>query len=338
LQTNTVLNTPFLTLPAQELLKDGYEQGLLGLAFHPDYATNGKFYVSYTAPKGGDAGQTKVVEYHVSTNDSNIADPTPASTILTINQPEVNHNGGWLNFGKDGFLYWASGDGGGNGYQQGNRDLSHNSQVITDNLLGKILRIDINGDDFPDPNRNYAIPSSNPFVNKTGDDEIWAYGLRNPWRPTFDQLTGDLYIADVGQSKWEEINFQPASSKGGENYGWNRYEGNHSYKPVGSSAGLTFPIYEYSHSLGQSITGGYVYRGSASELSGTYFFGDFNSGKIWSFKYLNNSISQFTDRTAEFTPPTGQGAIGNISSFGEDAAGNLYVIDYDGEIFRLNVG
>ncbi len=336
LATQTVLPTPFLTLPASELLKNGFEQGMLGLAFHPDYATNGKFYISYTAPGGGNAGQTKVVEYQVSDTNPNLADPTPSQTILTINQPQQNHNGGWLTFGKDGYLYWASGDGGGSGFQPGIPDSSDNSQDLTDNLLGKILRLDVNGDAFSDPNRNYAIPPSNPFVGQPGDDEIWSYGLRNPWRPSFDRLTGDLYIADVGQSRREEINFQPASSAGGENYGWNLYEGSLLYKPGTIPPGLTFPIYEYDHAIGQSITGGYVYRGAVSELSGTYFFGDFSSSRLWSFRYNGSTLTEFTERTAELAP-VGGGSIDNIASFGEDEAGNLYIIDLDGEVFRLEV-
>jgi Ca2+-binding RTX toxin-like protein len=335
LASKTVLPTPFLTVPASELLANGFEQGMLGLAFHPDYATNGKFYVSYTAPGGGNAGQTKVVEYQVSGSDPNLANSIPSRTILTINQPQQNHNGGWLTFGPDGYLYWASGDGGGSGFQPGIPDESDNSQDITNNLLGKILRLDVNGDAFPsDPNRNYAIPPTNPFIGQPGDDEIWAYGLRNPWRPSFDRLTGDLYIADVGQSRREEINFQPASSGGGENYGWNLYEGSLLYKPGTIPPGLTFPIYEYDHNTGLSITGGYVYRGAVSQLGGTYFFGDFSAGRLWSFRYDGTTLTEFTERTAELAP-VGGGSIDNIASFGEDAAGNLYIIDLDGELFRL---
>lgn len=336
LKTGTVLATPFLTINSSELLKDGFEQGLLGLAFHPDYPQNGKFYVSYTAPMGGAAGQKKLVEYRVNPDNPNLADPGTARTILTIDQPQENHNGGWLAFGPDGYLYWASGDGGGSGFKPGIPSESDNSQDITNNLLGKILRLDINGDDFPtNPTRNYAVPSSNPFVGQPGDDEIWAYGLRNPWRPSFDRLTGDLYIADVGQSKLEEINFQSASSQGGANYGWNLREGTLPYKPGNIPPGLVDPIYTYSHSIGRSITGGYVYRGAVAELSGTYFFGDYTAGKIWSFRYEDGTIRQFTDRTTQLAPEFG--GIDSISSFGEDAAGNLYIVDLDGEVFRLEV-
>ncbi|ELR98639.1 sorbosone dehydrogenase family protein [Gloeocapsa sp. PCC 73106] len=338
LNTEQILPNPFLTIPGNQLLKNGFEQGLLGLAFHPQYDQNGKFYVSYTAVGGGSAGQTRVVEYQVSSSNPNLADTTTARTILNIPQPQANHNGGWLAFGRDGYLYWASGDGGGSGYVAGIPSTSDNAQDITNNLLGKILRLDINGDAFPsDANRNYAIPSTNPFARRQGDDEIWAYGLRNPWRPSFDRSTGDLYIADVGQDAREEINFQPASSRGGQNYGWNRFEGTVPYKPGRPVRNPVYPIYEYNHSLGQSVTGGYVYRGEASELSGTYFFGDFTSSKIWSFRYQNGQVTQFTDRTEELSQGSNSGSIDQLASFGEDAAGNLYLVDLDGQIFRLEV-
>jgi glucose/arabinose dehydrogenase len=336
LNTQTVAAQPFLTIPANELLTNGFEQGLLGLAFHPNYAQNGKFYVSYTAPGGGNAGQAKVVEYQVSATDPNRANLASAKQILAVNQPQQNHNGGWIAFGPDGYLYWAKGDGGGSGFQPGIPDESDNSQDLTNNLLGKILRLDVNRDAFvSDPNRNYAIPTSNPFVGKEGDDEIWVSGLRNPWRPSFDRQTGDLYIADVGQSRREEINFQRGTSPGGENYGWNRFEGSLPYKPGPTIPNPVFPIYEYEHSVGRSVTGGYVYRGAVSELSGTYFFGDFSAGKIWSFRYNGTTVSQFSDRTNQLVPNVG--AINQIASFGEDAAGNLYIVDLDGEIFRLEV-
>jgi Ca2+-binding RTX toxin-like protein len=335
LNTNQVLNTPFLTINSNELLKDGFEQGLLGLAFHPNYASNGKFYVNHTSPGGGDAGQTKIIEYRVS-NNPNLADATTARTILTFNQPAQNHNGGSMEFGPDGNLYIASGDGGGSGFLPGVPDFSGNSQDLTDNLLGKILRININSDAFPNnPNRNYAIPSNNPFVGKTGDDEIFAYGLRNPWRISFDRATGDLYIGDVGQNRREEINFLPNTSSGGQNYGWKYKEGTLLYNnpPLPLPANLVDPIYQYSHSVGQSIIGGYVYRGPVAQLRGTYFFADFIAGKIWSFKYNGTTVSEFRDRTAELVPNVG--SINSVSSFGQDAAGNLYIVDLDGEIYKI---
>jgi Ca2+-binding RTX toxin-like protein len=335
LNTNTVLSTPFLTINASDLLKNGFEQGLLGLAFHPNYANNGKFYVNYTSPGGGAAGQTKIVEYQVSSNP-NIADSTTARTILTYNQPAQNHNGGWMDFGPDGYLYIASGDGGGSGFLPGVPSFAGNAQDITNNLLGKMLRIDVNRDAFPsNPNRNYAAPDSNPFVGKEGDDEIFVYGLRNPWRSSFDRATGDLYIGDVGQNDREEINFKSASSQGGENYGWKLKEGSLIYEnpPRPLPSNLVDPIHEYEHSLGRSVIGGYVYRGPVEALQGTYFYGDFTSGKIWSFRYDGTTVSQKSDRTAALAPD--QGAINQVASFGEDARGNLYIVDLDGEIFRI---
>lgn len=334
LSSGTTLATPFLTVPG---ISQGGEQGLLGLAFHPDYATNGLFYVNFTNA----AGDTVVREYKVSNGDPNLADPASARTILTIDQPASNHNGGWLGFGPDDQLYIASGDGGGAG------DTNNHAQDITDDLLGKILRIDINSDDFPaDPDRNYAIPASNPFVGVTGDDEIWAYGLRNPWRPSFDRLTGDFYIADVGQGAREEVNFQPASSDGGENYGWHILEGTSPFttntpgNPPANDPSLIAPIHEYSHvgapNGGNSITGGYVYRGPIPELQGVYFFADFVSKQIWSFRYDGATKTEFQNRTTSLAPVAGN--IGNIASFAEDGAGNLYIIDYDGELYRLATG
>jgi Ca2+-binding RTX toxin-like protein len=333
--TNQLLSTPFLKLSSSELLSTGFEQGLLGLAFHPNYANNGKFYINYTSPGGGNAGRTKIVEYQVS-NDPNLADATTARTILTFNQPEQNHNGGWMGFGPDGNLYISSGDGGGSGFLPGIPSFSGNSQDITDNLLGKILRINVNSDAFAsDPNRNYAIPVNNPFVGKTGDNEIFAYGLRNPWRASFDKVTGNLYLGDVGQGSREEINFLPNGSSGGQNYGWKYKEGTLLYDnpPLPLPANLIDPIYEYGRSLGQSVIGGYVYRGSVAQLQGTYIFGDFLSDRVWSFRYDGNTISEFRDRTAELVPNVG--SINSIVSFGQDNAGNLYIVDLDGEIFKI---
>ena len=220
LSGGTLLPTPFLNISA--LVSCCGEQGLLGLAFHPDYANNGFFYVNYTNV----AGDTVVARYEVSATDPNVADPNSAQTVLTQDQPFSNHNGGQLAFGPDGYLYIALGDGGSGG------DPQDNGQNLN-TWLGKLLRVDVNGDDFPgDPNRNYAVPPDNPFVGIAGLDEIWAYGLRNPWRCTFDRVTGDLFIADVGQNAWEEINFQPASSGGGENYGWDVLEGAHCFEDI----------------------------------------------------------------------------------------------------------
>ena len=332
LNTGSVLAAPFLDLPGANLTTDS-ERGLLGLAFHPDYATNGLFYVNFTDVDG----DTVIRRYQVSSGDPNVADSGTAITLLTFDQPFANHNGGWMDFGPDGFLYISSGDGG-----SGN-DPDNRAQDIND-LLGKILRIDVNGDAFPaDPNRNYAIPADNPFVGTAGLDEIWAYGLRNPWRPSFDALTGDFYIADVGQSAREEVNFQNADSPGGENYGWRLREGTIATPGVGGPPppGAIEPVYDYAHGTGlfqgRSVTGGYVYRGPIEDLQGQYIFGDFISSQIWSIEVDRSSGTlvpgSLMSLTQEFTPDVG--SIGLISSFGEDAAGNLYVVDFGGEIFRV---
>ncbi len=315
----------------------GSEQGLLGLTFDPNYATNGYFYVNYTAVAG--AGDTVVARYQVSANPD-LANPASAMTVLTFNQPQSNHNGGWIGFGPDGFLYIATGDGGSGGDSgTGHTEPGGNAQDITTNLLGKMLRVDIRGDDFPaDSARNYRVPSSNPFVGVSGDDEIWAYGLRNPWRSSFDRRTGDLWIADVGQSTREEINFQPPSVSG-RNYGWRCMEGTFCTGANGcicNSSSLTLPIKEYDHTLGCSITGGYVYRGCAiPALSGTYFYADYCAETIWSLKYNGTSVTDFTNRTSELAPGSGL-SISTITSFGEDAYGELYICDQDGgEVFKI---
>jgi glucose/arabinose dehydrogenase len=314
LQTNTVNATPFLTISP---VATDSEQGLLGLAFDPNYATNGRFFVDYT----NGSGTTVVARYTVSSNPD-VANPS-GTTILTQAQPFTNHNGGWIGFGPDGYLYISLGDGGSGG------DPNGNGQNLT-TLLGKILRIDVSGS-------TYSIPPSNPFASSpTNKHEIWAYGLRNPWRPSFDRATGDLWIADVGQDSWEEINFQPANSPGGVNYGWRCYEGNNAFNTSGcaSASTMTFPIYTYSHSVGCSITGGYVYRGCAMPaLRGTYFFADYCANRIWSFGFALESVQAFTDRSAELANP-GQ-TINSVTSFGEDARGELYIVDQGGEIYKI---
>jgi glucose/arabinose dehydrogenase len=325
----TINPAPFLDIDG---LAGGNEQGLLGLAFDRDYFENGLFYVNLTISNG----TTEIRRYQVSADNPDIADPASESMVITYTQPFSNHNGGWIGFGPDGYFYLCTGDGGG-GNDPGNR-----AQDITGQRLGKILRIDVHGDDFPaDPLRNYAIPPTNPFVGITGDDEIWAYGLRNPWRASFDHLTGDLYLADVGQNQREEINFQPAGSAGGENYGWRIMEGfrcniSNDSLPCNDPSFVP-PIHEYSHSGapdgGSSITGGYVYRGPVTELQGIYFFADYVSNQIWSFRYDGVTKTEFTNRTAELTPDVG--SINSISSFGEDAIGNLYIVDLGGEIFKI---
>ena len=315
------------------------EQGLLGLAFHPDYQKNGFFYVNYT--KNSDAQfheDTVIARYEVDPGNPDVALPNSALILLTFDQPFGNHNGGWIGFGpNDGYLYISTGDGG-NQCDPGQR-----AQDITNQLLGKMLRIDVDGDNAG----NYGIPESNPFVGIIGDDEIWAYGLRNPWRPSFDRATGDLYIADVGQDAREEINFQPNDSTGGENYGWDCMEGSDCQAagcPAGAcvcfSPDLTDPIHEYNHFLGRSLTGGYVYRGCAiPTLDGTYFFADYVSDRLWSFTYDGKNNPIVTSRIAELSPSSDGFPIDDISSFGEDARGEVYIVDqgggFNGQVFKI---
>ncbi|MCH7596685.1 MAG: PQQ-dependent sugar dehydrogenase [Planctomycetes bacterium] len=327
LKNGVVLLSAFLDLAPD--LTSGGEQGLLGLAFHPDYQTNGAFFVNYTDT----SGRTVVARYGVSA-DPDVADATE-EILLRIAQPFENHNGGWIGFGPDGYLYVAMGDGG------DRNDPGNRAQDTQNQLLGKILRIDVDGDDFPgDALRNYAIPPDNPFVGQVEDDEIWAYGLRNPWRCSFDRQTGDLYIGDVGQDAREEINFQPASSLGGENYGWRCMEGMSCTGLSGctcNDASLTLPVHDYVHGPPScnSVTGGYVYRGSAiAGLAGTYFFAEFCKGQIWSFRMSGGSVVDFQERTSELAPIVG--AIELPSSFGEDAFGELYICDLaDGEVYKI---
>ena len=325
LKTGEMNPMPFIDLDPI-VIETGNERGLLGLAFHPAYRTNGHFYVNYI----DNSGDTVIARY-TRTADPGIADPSSQVTLLTMDQPFGNHNGGWMGFSpKDGYLYISSGDGG-SAFDPGNR-----AQDITDQLLGKMLRIDVDG---ASP---YGIPDSNPFVGVEGDDEIWAYGLRNAWRCSFDRQTGDLYIADVGQDEWEEVDFEAAGSTGGANYGWRCMEGTHCTGLSGcvcGAASLVMPIHEYSHGGAPfrcSITGGYVYRGCAiPSLDGHYFFADYCSNQIWSFIYNGGVLDGFTDRTVELDPP-GAASIGTISSFGEDARGELYVCDLnDGEVFKI---
>jgi glucose/arabinose dehydrogenase len=318
LASGQVLPTPFLDVSSQ-VLTDG-ERGLLGLAFDPDFATNGFFYVNLSSTNGN----TEIRRYHVSSNP-NVADTTSATTILSIDQSEFNnHKGGWLGFGPDGDLYISVGDGGGSG------DTLHSGQNI-DSLRGKILRIDVHSPS--DPGLNYHIPADNPFVGQPGArSEIFALGLRNPWRPSFDRATGDLYIADVGQNTWEEIDI----GQKGANYGWNHFEGPALF-PGGdaiSTGPVVAPIYSYNHNgTSASITGGYVYRGDGAALQGQYFFADFVQGKVFTLAF-NGSAWVATDRTSQIV--TDVGALTLPSSFGEDGRGNLYIVDFGGgNIFRL---
>ena len=347
LDLNRIKETPFLTISG---LSQGNEQGLLGLAFHPDYGSNGFFYVNLTTAVNG---TTEIRRYKVSANDQDRADENSATLVLSINQPQRNHNGGWIGFGPDQFLYICTGDGGGRDDKgEGHTTETGNSQDITNNLLGKVLRIDVDTDAFPsDESKYYAIPNDNPFVDQPGDDEIWAYGLRNPWRASFDRQTGDFYIADVGQNNWEEINYQPANSDGGLNYGWRLREGSFA-TPTGDVGGpkpqgAIDPVFEYPQPNviappapleGRAVVGGYVYRGPVAELQGKYLFADFVSHQIGSIQVDRDSGTLITESllilTAEITPDIG--TINDISSFGEDARGNVYIIDNrDGEIFKI---
>jgi glucose/arabinose dehydrogenase len=314
IEDDTRVNTPFLdvsSLVSAEANRGGYtERGLLGLAFHPLYAENGLFFVNYTDMDG----HSVVARYSVS-DDPNVADATSAATILFQEQPYSNHNGGHLAFGPDGYLYIGFGDGGSQGDPLG-------AGQRLDTLLGKILRIDVNSED------GYSIPDDNPFVNEPdARPEIWAYGLRNPWRFTFDRETGDMFIGDVGGNNWEEISYQPAESTGGENYGWSLVEGMHAQSNT-LPDNVTMPILEYSHRDGVSITGGFVYRGEAiPALQGAYLYADFGYGTFW-IGWQDESGGWTSDFFMRGTGLT-------VSSFGEDEAGELYVVDYAGRILRI---
>jgi glucose/arabinose dehydrogenase len=344
----TVLATPYLTIGP---VTTGSEQGVLGLAFHPDFLNNGYFYVNYTASDGA----TIVARYRAQGDPrtSNVADPASFLQVLRVPQPFANHNGGWIDFGPDGQLYIALGDGG-SANDPGNRSQNPNE------LLGKMLRIDVDGADnipgntddvstFTIPGgtqitANYSIPASNPFVtNPSFRPEIWATGLRNHWRNSFDRTTGALYIADVGQNAIEEISYQPPGV-GGQNYGWRCYEGNNAFNTSGCQAAsnYVFPIWEYSHVGGNcSITGGYVYRGcQIPALQGAYFFTDFCSSQIWTFNYAGSGVVQpanVINRTAQLAPGGGL-SLNSMASFGEDAYGDLYITETSGEVYKIIPG
>jgi glucose/arabinose dehydrogenase len=312
-ENGTVQSTPFLDI-TDRVGSQRNEQGLLSVAFPPDFASSGLFYVNYTDRQG----DTVVARYRLSAGDWRQADASSEQKILQIQQPAANHNGGQLQFGPDGYLYIGTGDGGQAGDPWGN---AQNPDV----LLGKMLRIDVA------ETEGYTIPSDNPFHDQPGTrPEVWATGLRNPWRFSFDRTTGDLYIADVGQNLYEEVDYQPRASTGGENYGWDVMEASHCFEP---SSGcdrevLTLPVTEYEHAQGCSITGGYVYRGTRyPQLAGVYFFGDYCTGNIWGLRQTSSREWQMallleTDL--------------NITSFGEDSTGEIYVVGYNnGTIYRL---
>jgi glucose/arabinose dehydrogenase len=316
---------PFLDI--HERVRSGGERGLLSIAFHPDYASNRRFFIYYTDT----TGDLVIAEFATSVTNPDIADPASERRLLVIpHRKYANHNGGQLAFGPDRYLYIGTGDGGSGG------DPDNNAQTKR-SLLGKLLRIDVDRQEGGIP---YGIPSSNPFV-KDGNaaPEVWAYGLRNPWRFSFDRATGDLYIADVGQRAWEEVDVQPASSAGGENYGWRHMEGAHCYDPPEGcpTGGLTLPVYEYPQILGgSSITGGFVYRGCRMpDLRGTYFFSDYVKGFSGTFVLENGRAAQVRDVTHELAPPPPH-RIKHLSSFGEDAQGELLLVEHTGgAIYRL---
>ena len=319
---------PFLNLKkmVHTPILPGDERGLLGLAIPLNFEQNQNVYVYYIDKKKN----TVISRINTYSNHE--------ETLIQFAQPYSNHNGGMMAFGSDNYLYIAVGDGGSAG------DPDNNAQNLG-TLLGSILRLDV------DVKEGYLIPPSNPFVSiKDAKSEIWAYGVRNPWRFSFDSLTGDLYIGDVGQHTWEEINFQSANSNGGENYGWNQMEGMSMFEDFSNVQESISPVYVYPNdaniikvllgwdeddTFGCSVTGGYVYRGKAiPSLFGHYVFGDYCTGKIWSFKYQNNELSEFKDLTENINLANGEHTP-YISSFGEDLNGELYIIDYSGDIYRI---
>ncbi|MBL0926768.1 MAG: PQQ-dependent sugar dehydrogenase [Phycisphaerales bacterium] len=347
-------SAPFLSVGG---LSAGSEQGLLGLAFHPRFNTpgdpnNGVFFVHYTTSPS--PGNVTVARYRVSTSNPDLADPASADVILQYSRPASNHNAGWIAFGPEGYLYVASGDSGG-GNDPGNDALDPSD------LRGKILRIDVNSDQFPaDANRDYAIPPNNPFAAGVGGaPEVWALGLRNPYRCSFDRLTGDLYIGDVGQDTREEISWQPAGDplaavgapgyQGNRNYGWRCREGTVcnpavSCSPCTNPAWID-PIYDYAHLTGPcgtgsgSVTGGYVYRGCAiPDLRGTYFFADYCTRRLFSLVNSAGVAGPVTDRTAELTAALPANTVANVASFGEDGRGELYVVRLADASFSANSG
>ncbi len=312
---------PFLDIRS-DVSRRGNEEGLLGLAFSPDFETSGRYYVNFT----DNERHTRIVRFLSA--DRATTDPSTAEVLLRYQQDFDNHNGGWIGFGPDGMLYIANGDGGsGNDPRERAQDL--------DSLLGKLLRIDVSGDE------GYTIPPDNPFAKrKSAKPEIYSYGLRNPWRCSFDRETGDFWSADVGQGLWEEINFMPRGEGSGANYGWRLREGlMETAGGVGGRKprGAIDPVYVYRHGSGPlegiSVTGGYVYRGPIDELQGRYFFGDYQNPRIWSFVLENGKVADFKDHTDELQPNGGR--INLIASFAENNEGDLYIIDHGGPVYRI---
>ncbi len=338
IQNGTVLKNSFLDIDKQVVnpVRPGDERGLLGFAFHPNFANNRKFYVNYM----NNDGYTVVSEFSAKTNLQ--TDHYSERKLFDLEQPYRNHNGGHMEFGPDGYLYISIGDGG-----KAGDPLNAGQDLNT--ILGKVIRIDVN-------THPYGIPKSNPYYGqKDKRGEIWAWGFRNVWRFSFDRETGDIYYGDVGQNKWEEINYEPADSPGGVNYGWRLMEASHCYNPKDNcpKEGLTMPIIEYPNDAnymvvlgggsqadaeGCSVTGGYVYRGKAIKgLNGYYIFGDYCSGNSWTFKVVNGKATEFENRTEEINLANGEFTT-YISSFGEDADGELYIVEYNGGIYKIIEG
>ncbi len=324
LKGGALVAAPFLDITT--LVSQGSERGLLGLAFDPQYATNGRFFIDYTDV----AGNTVIARYTVSAGDPDLADPGSAVLLLAIDQPFANHNGGTVAFSpRDGYLYIGMGDGGSAG------DPGDRAQD-TGTLLGKLLRLDVSG-------ATYTIPPDNPFAAPGGArEEIWATGLRNPYRFGFDPLNGDIYIGDVGQNEWEEIDWQPGDAPGGRNFGWRRMEGSHCYDPVNgcNDGSLILPVHEYSHAGGCSVTGGAVYRGSAMPaLQGTYFFADYCTARLRSFKMLGGAVAEFREWPLSVVPGAGIATVGAIVAIAADGVGELYLVDrtgtQEGEIWKI---
>lgn len=327
--TGAIAATPFLDITGQVSI-DG-ERGLLSVALAPDYMTSGRAYVYLTAP----GGRIELRRYTSSAANRDVLDAATGDVLLAIDHPRNNHNGGWLGFGRDGLLYMATGDGGG----ANDPDLNGQNRAT---LLGKILRIDVARDDFPnDPLRDYAIPPGNPFVGGGGAAEVWLYGLRNPFRDSFDRATGELWIGDVGQGAIEEID-RVQITQTGLNLGWPLYEGSQPLLGAGP-AGLTMPVAEYAHGSGPlqgfSITGGFVYRGPVEPLQGLYIFADFVSGNLWSVPSASlvqgstQPSTSFTNRNNAFAPNAG--SLTEVTSFGEDQAGNLFIVAFGGDVFMI---
>jgi len=315
---------PFLDI-TEQVRRRGNEEGLLGLAFAADFEKSGRFYVNFVDKQQN----TRISRFKASGPKFDTADKSSQEVLLSYKQPYDNHNGGWIGFGPDGMLYIGNGDGG------AGDDPPNNGQK-KDTFLGKILRIDVS------PDTGYEVPKDNPFAGKDEyKPEIFALGVRNPWRCSFDRKTGDFWIGDVGQNKWEEINYLPKGKGAGSNFGWRLREADKPNPNKGIAGDKpennVEPVYVYQHGgkddEGLSVTGGYVYRGPVKELEGRYIFGDYNNRRVWSFMLKGDKATDFEDHTKDFQPK--EARLGMISSFGEDPQGNVYIVDQGGAILRI---